>query len=1370
MSDALGADVRDGATLEERLAQLSPEKRAALEKRLLQRKTPHEAAPDIVRRDREGPVSLSLVQELMWLVHEMDPGSHTYNSSGARRMRGRLDVDALQRAIDLVTERHSSLRTTFEQRDGVPVQIINDDTRVAIEYVAAPGVAGEELLELLRDLVRRPFDLTVAPLMRVTLVELGPDDHVLMTSANHIVWDGWSKGIWFSEVATAYQAFVAARSVELPELPLEYADFAVWQREWLAGERMERQLAYWRGVLSGAPALLELPTDRPRPAIATHRGGRVELWLSEEELAGLHALARQHGVTLFMLLVAAWSTLLHRFAGLDDIVLGTPVAGRNRVEVERMIGYFNNTLALRVDCSDAPTFVELLARVREVAVGAYANQDVSFEHVVREVAPHRDLSYSPIFQSLIVLQNAAPEKLKLQDLDVEMMVTESGTAKFDLSLGMGEHEGRLHASFEYNTDLFDRSTAERVRGQFQTLVTGLLDDADRRLSQLPLMSDDDRDALGATAYGPRTAIPDATLHGLFAQQAARAPDRIAVTSAAGELTYDELSRRAAAMAQELGRRGVGAGSCVGICLDRSSDLLVTILGTLHAGAACVPLDADYPEDRLRAMVEDAGLDFVVVDAVHASLVEQLGVEPVGVPDSLAEEGLVAEPSPAAPTDPAYVIFTSGSTGSPKGVVLEHRGLVNHALAASDLFDISETDRILQFSSVSFDISLEEIFCALFNGAALVLRGDDMPLGGPGLTDWLEHHRVTVMDLPTAFWHEWVRDLAGREASPHAALRCVIVGGEKASTEALETWRPLAPGVRWINTYGPTEASVVATAFEPPSEWRCEPGRELPIGSPLPNVDVHLLDANGAPAPVGVPGELYLGGAGVARGYLERPDATAEAFPDRPGIGRVYRTGDLARRRSDGLLEFIGRADAQIKLRGFRIEPAEVEAALLEHDAVASALVVLDEKEDPLLVAYLVGKDGAPEIDTTAARSFAAERLPAFAVPSAFVTLDALPLTPNGKIDRDELPAPVVEVAEQGRVEPADETERVLVAVWADLLGAEVGCTDDFFELGGHSMLAVRMLTQVERDLGVRVRLAAMVRAPTIRGLAEVIRDDRGERTWRPLVSMKPDGERPALFLMHALEGEVLIYRDLVRRLDADQPAWGLEAVGADGVQVPEMSIPSMATLYINEIRTVQPTGPYLLAGLCYGGVLAHEMAHQLEEAGEDVAFVGLIDAKPFGLRKKMSVSARLGRRVREFRAASVEERVEVLRLTARNVWHRTRKQARWHFAKWVYIDRGRGVPASMQVMTDMTEAAATGYRSPRYGGRVTLIRVIGSVDQVGPEDVRLRWREFADGGVDVYDVGAEGVTHTVALFEPHVGQLAEVLETAISESLAERAS
>jgi aspartate racemase len=986
---------------------------------------------------------------------------------------------------------------------------------------------------------------------------------------------------------------------------------------------------------------------------------------------------------------------------------------------------------------------------------------------VREVSAQRDLSYSPVFQSLVVLQNAAREEdLALRGLDLDMVVTSSGTAKFDLSLGMGEYQGRLHASFEYDTDLFDRETVERVRDHFATLLHEVVADPSRRLSELPLLTAEaERDLVTVwnTTDGP---VADQPLHALFVDRARVAPDAVAVRVQGAELTYADVDRRSDSLAAHLRAQGVDVGSFVGLCSERSLDMVVGLLAILKAGAACVPLDPAYPRERLRFMVQDTGAAVVLAERGLRELVEDLGVEPLLLDEERPD--LEADPVDVDADALAYVIYTSGSTGAPKGVLLDHRGLANHAQAMIRRFGFTDADRVLQFASISFDISLEEIFCTLLSGGTLVLRGEDFPLAGPALLAWLERERITVMDLPTAFWHEWVRDLDEGHMRAHAGLRLVIVGGEKAQAGAYATWRTVAdPGVRWVNTYGPTEASVVATAYEPPPAG-IDAGRDMPIGRPLDNVRVYVLDSRRRPVPLGVQGELYVAGAGVARGYLHRPEETGARFVALPFNGeRAYRTGDVVRQLPSGDLEFLGRTDQQIKLRGYRIEPGEIETMLAEHDLVSTALVMLreDDGREPALVAYVAAERGAADTLDDELRRWLGGRLPGYAVPSAVVVLEEFPLSPNGKVDRAALPAPDAGAPSE-LARPRDEVETAIAGIWEELLGHPVGIHDNFFEAGGHSLLAVRMFSLLRSRLNVPLPLAVLIQAPTVAELATVVRGDAASdgSHFDLVVPLKEEGARSPLWLIHELRGDLLCYRDLVRRLDDDQPAYGIQAVGLSGEAAPLSRIEDMASRYLEEVRARQPEGPYLFAGLCFGGTIAYEMAHQLEQQGGDVALVGLIDAAPFGLRGRITTSQRSRRHLQELLVLPRGNRLPFLMETSRHLGERVRRHVWWFVSKRLFLDRGRALPGLLHDMLAVNSVAAALYSTPKYGGRVTVFRAQRD-DVEYQTDGRLRWADYAGGGVDVRDVASEGVEHLTLLTEPHVERLADALESAIVETL-----
>jgi len=812
----------------------------------------------------------------------------------------------------------------------------------------------------------------------------------------------------------------------------------------------------------------------------------------------LWEFSRQEGGTLFMTLIAALNVLLRRYTGEDDILVGTPIAGRNRTELEDMIGYFTNTLVFRTDLSRDPTFRELFGRVRETALGAFANQDAPFEVLVQQLQPQRSLSHTPLFQVLFVHQNAVPDSLlEFAGTTSTTLRMQPETAKFDLIVGMGEHPEGLHASFEYCTDLFAEQTITRMQAHFHRLLEGIAEDPDRHLSELPLLAEGEWRQILVDWNSTSAEWPsERRIHELVEQQAARTPEAVAVSAAGNSLTYGELDARANRLGRYLQELGIGRDTPVGLCAERSPELLVGLLGILKAGGACVPLDPAYPEARLEFMLRDSGAHVLLTHERLAGRLSETGAREVVLDADwsvIEEQSAATLPSGGGPDDLAYVIYTSGSTGEPRGVMLTHRGLVNHALAVAALYGVRPDDRVLQFSSISFDISIEEIFATWLSGATLVLRSELVPMLGPEWLDWLRRERVTILDLPTAYWHAWVNDLWSARANLPECVRVVIVGGEKAHAQSYITW--LGSGgdrVRWFNTYGPTEASVVATYYEGPSAAEAVPA-DLPIGRPIANVEVYVLDRERQPVPVGVPGELYIGGVGIARGYLNRPELTVDRFIHDAFAGnpeaRLYQTGDLVRYNSDGDLAFVGRSDHQLKIRGYRVEPGEVETVLRQHPSVGEALVLGDDVGgDARLAAYVVPKLGSDAPAADELQRFLGDQLPDFMVPTAFALLETFPLTPNGKVDRDALPVPEFGRAEARElVLPHTATEEALASIWRDVLSVDpIGVHDNFFSLGGHSLLATQVVSRARQAFGLDLTLRSIFDAPTIEELAGAI--------------------------------------------------------------------------------------------------------------------------------------------------------------------------------------------------------------------------------------------------------------------------------------------
>ncbi|MEW5927424.1 MAG: non-ribosomal peptide synthase/polyketide synthase, partial [Gemmatimonadota bacterium] len=1056
-------------------------------------------APPIRRVPRDGgeAVPLSFAQQRLWLVDRLEPGSAAYNMPDALRLRGRLDPEALRAGLDVLARRHEALRTTFAERDGGPVQVVHPPARVPLPAVDLGGLSAaareREVGRLVQAEALRPFDLARGPLLRTTLLRLDRDDHVLCFTLHHVVGDGWSMDVLVREVSAAYAALVRGEEPRLPELPVQYADYALWQREWLGGGVLEEQIGYWRRRLAGAPPLLEIPTDHPRAVDGSPRAGRSRLVLSAAASDGLRALSRREGTTLFMTLLAGWQVLLGRYAGQDDVVVGTPVAGRPRTELEGLIGFFVNMLALRTGLAGAPTWRELLARVRETALGAYAHQDLPFERLVDELAPGRSLAHSPVFQATFGLERAAArDRLpSFEGLAVELLDAAELAAQFDLDLTMVDGGGPLAGVVAFRAALFDPETVERMVGHLEVLLEAMAAEPARRVAETPLLRPAERAEVLAAGRGAARGYPrDLPVHELIAARAAAWPEAPAAAAGPRVVSYGELQARAAALAARLRARGVGPEVPVAVVLDRSVELAVALLAVLQAGGAFVPADPAYPAERLGYLLEDSRARVVLTRGALA------GSLPPGAAEVLCvdtEAGAAEElPPPGVGAGAlAYLCYTSGSTGRPKAAMVSHRSLVCYAEAMRRRMELVPGDRVLQFASPAFDVMIEEVFPAWLSGACVVFPGAELLASPRELLHALEAERVSVVELPTAFWHEWVRQTAEGEARLPGCLRLVLVGGERVLPERLAQWAET--GLPLLHVFGLTETTVTTATLRLPAGDRGARWPNLPVGVPLDDAEALVLDAEREPVPAGVAGELYVGGEAVARGYWARPELTAERyvphpFPPEPGA-RLYRTGDRVRRLADGNLEFLGRMDAQVKIRGFRVEPAEIEVVLAEHPAVAGAAVVVreDAPGDRRLVGYVAAAGG---VSAAELRAHLAARLPEYMLPAAFVALERLPLTSNGKLDRRALPAPEWGGGAEYRA-PRTPVEEVLAGIWAELLGtARVGTGESFFELGGHSLLATQVVSRARKAFGIELPLRTLFEAPTVAGLAERVEELR----------------------------------------------------------------------------------------------------------------------------------------------------------------------------------------------------------------------------------------------------------------------------------------
>ncbi|MGB7923854.1 MAG: amino acid adenylation domain-containing protein, partial [Pyrinomonadaceae bacterium] len=990
-------------------------------------------------------------------------------------------------------------RTSFRVVDGEPVQVISPTFEAMLPVIDLREIAEDEreseAQRLIAQSAMTAFDLSQGPLLRVSLLRLGEEEHIVVVTMHHIISDGWSMGVFIKELATLYEAFTSDQPSPLPELIIQYVDYAVWQREWLQGDALERELGYWRKQLEGAPSVIELPTDHPRPAIQSFRGGQQSISLPESIAEPLRALSQRQGVTLFMTLLAAFQSLLARYSGQDEIVVGTPIAGRTRAEVEPLIGFFVNTLVLRTRVDGEKSFRELLREVREVCLGAYAHQELPFEKLVEELQPQRDLSRTPLFQVMLVLQNAPQQRLELSGLTLSTMDVETGTAKFDLVLSLTEQDGGLQASWRYRRELFEEQSIGRMMGHFERVLEGVVADPEQRLWELPLLTEAERHQLLVEWNDTGDEFPsDLCLHHLIEAQVEGAPDAVAVVYEDEQLSYGELNARANQLAHYLRSLGVGRESLVGILLERSVEMVVALLGTLKAGAAYVPLDPQYPQERLQWMVEDASVGVLLTEQ---RLRERIPAQPMPVVCLDVEWASIARRSDENPSwtatadNLAYVIYTSGSTGRPKGAMNTHRAICNRLLWMQQTYQLGPSEAVLQKTPFSFDVSVWEFFWPLLAGARLVMARPGGHYDSAYLVEIICAQQITTLHFVPPMLRLFLeQEGVGRCRS----LRRVIASGQALSSHLAARCAERLEWAALHNLYGPTEAAVDVTA------WSYQPGGPeglsggVPIGVPISNTRVYVLDAKLGLVAAGVAGELYLGGVCVGRGYLKRPGLTAERFiPDPYSVeagARLYRTGDIVRHVGDGALEFLGRADEQVKIRGFRIELGEVEAALLGHEGVKEAVVVASagDVEEARLVAYLVAAH-EPAPTTSELRGYLREKLPEHMIPSAFVSIEELPLTPNGKVDRRALPAPDTErpQLEQAYVGPRNAVEEMVAGIWMSVLKVErAGIHDNFFELGGDSIRAAVFINQLQERLGEVIHIVVIFDRPTIAGLAEYL--------------------------------------------------------------------------------------------------------------------------------------------------------------------------------------------------------------------------------------------------------------------------------------------
>jgi amino acid adenylation domain-containing protein len=1326
------------------------------------------------------PMPLASGQQGLLFLERMGEAQGAYNESLAIRLRGRLDVDALERALQGLVDRHDTLRSCFEEREGSAVQIVRRAVTMRLIRTDVPGAAPfdseRNRHRALLEAVRTQFDLTRPPLLRAQLHRVADDEHLLLIVVHHIVCDGWSMGVISRELGEVYRAFASGGSCELAPLPMRYADHIRRQRKREAQAALDAPLSYWRRRLERLEPL-RLPTDRPHGSGGSHRGAQLSFRIDSDVVAGMRQLAHRERCTLFMVLLAGFQTLLMRYSGQHDIAVGTPVAGRDLVELEGLVGLFVNTLVLRTDLSGNPRFTELLSRVRQRTLEALTHWELPFDKLVAALSPQRSLGRNPLYQVSFALQNLPAVALDFGDVHAEQFPLYAGTSKFDLSLSFTEEHSSLAGTFEYRIDLFDPGTVERMVRSLQRLLAGMLADPESRLDALPLIDDEERRRMLLDWNDTDRPLPlEWNLHQRFEERVRVDPEAVAVCLGTQALTYSQLNRRANRLAHYLRAQRIGPGVAVGVFMERCPDMVVALLAVLKAGGSYVPLDPGYPAERLTFMLKETLAPVVLTHQRLRDRLPQAGARAFCVDSGWDRIALLPDddlPGLAKCEDLAYIVFTSGSTGTPKGVPVEHRAVLRLVIN-TDYLQLSAADCVAQASNTSFDAATFEIWGALLNGARLAIVLNEVVLSGERLAQEIRDRDINTLFLTTAVFNEH----AYRSPGIFRALDHLLFGGEVCDATAVGRVIDAAPPGRLIHVYGPTEATTFATWFEVPRRSETTPAPDtveptprtrsgVPIGRPIANTRCYVLDSALQPVPVGVTGELYLGGPGLARGYLNRPELTAERFVANPfGQGeRLYRTGDLVCYLPDGNLDYVARLDEQIKIRGFRIEPQEVEAVLCREPGVSRCSVV--SREDlpggKRLVAYVVQKDGASQPSARKLRARLGLHLPAYMLPSAFVFVDTLPLTANGKLDRGALPPPSMYHEEASFVGPeaADEIERQVRQIWESLLDVRpIGLDADFFELGGHSLLAIRLLSAIEKQFGRTMDLSMMFKAPTIQEQATLLRSGDSESLPTCTVAVQALGDRPPLFFVSGFGGAILPYKALSKALGNRQPLYVLDSNAIVASGEARLTLEEIAARMIIDLRKIKPSGPYNLAGYSLGGYIVYEIAQQLNRAGQPVGLLALLDSGAPGYSGHRGFA---GRTMLHVKHALRLRPSGMLRYLAERVWALQK-----YFVPVSLKLFAEGTPAEATALTRRIQrsslaiyAAWSAYAPTAYRGRITLVRAADRPRKPGviDDDLLMGWGRFALLGVDVVELNCQ-----------HLHMLAPEYAPALARHLSARLS
>jgi amino acid adenylation domain-containing protein len=1403
--------------------------------------------PPIIPCERNGNLPLSFGQQRIWFLHQFEPNSSSNNMPVVVRFTGNLNVAVLEESLREVVQRHEVLRTTFPAVNGKPSQVIASDVSLTLPIIDLRQVPDEqreaEALLLATKEAHQPFDLANGPILRLLLLRLSDREHLLIWNMHCIVCDGASSDLFYQDFTAIYKALSAGKASPLTPLPVQYADFTNWQYQWLQGEVLESQVNYWKQKLEGNLPIIELPYDHPRPhGVQTYRGDRAALLLSKTLNHALTDLSQKWGVTLFMTLLTVFELLLYRYSGQEDLLISFASASRGQVETERLIGFFSNTLVMRGNLAGNPTFRQLLDRVRKDCLEAYSHQDLPFERLIEELRPEQQSrNSSSLFQVKFSLNppwsnGRGMGAVQLPDLTITSLFgyIYHGKTKYDLTLVLREQDNGLGMVFDYNAEMFDASTIERMLGHFKTLLEGIVANPDQPISELPLLTAGEQHKVLVDWHGKQADYPQNTcIHQYFEAQAKRTPNNIAVSFENQQLTYQELNQRANQLAYYLQTLGVKLGVLVGLYVEPCLEMIVGLLGILKAGGTYVSIAPTSGQDSLAFILEDAQISLVLT---QSSLVDKFSEHQVQVICLDNDwEGIAVQATEnlgyyTTDQTTACVMYVSGCNGKLNGIAITHRNLVTHSLAISETWELTVSDRLLLIPSISYNSFIESLFPSWIAGAIAILQSQELQNSTAQFFSFISQQQITVVNLPTSFWYELVKEPSISPQTLPVSLRLVMVGGEKVSRNAYLTWvEKVGKQVRWLNAYGLLETTLTATVYEPEAATEASNTRsEIPIGRAIANTKIYILDQRSQPLPIGITGEIYIGGIGVAQGYFNRTELTSEKFIPNPFSGEsgsyLYRSGDFGRYLSDGNIEFVDRRDNQVKIRGFRIELAEIETILAHYPGVQETVVIAKEDVpgDKSLVAYLVPKQGET-FESKQLLSFLQQKLPEHLLPSAFVIVDSLPLNANGQVDRQALPAlnPTNSKIEKIFAKAEDPLQIQLTEIWENVLGIHpIGITDNFFDLGGHSLIAVRLFAEIEKIFGKTLPLSILLQSPTIEQLANLIREKslsikpNSEQTdglfkrffgraiarfsksnnsqlkkliiedenqanlktpewlpWSSLVPLQTNGDKPPLFCVHGAGESILYYRDFANYLGSNQPFYALQARGVDGRQTPLTRVNQMAAHYIKEIQTIQPQGPYFLGGYSFGGLVVWEMAQQLVAQGQKVALLAIFDTSSPICRKTTiqptPAPKRISRHLNnllEVGPTYILEQIE-----GKSSWlEYMLKQRLREFTFKAHLNISRILPYAYRKqikIKDFNKQAAKEYVPKAYTGQVTVFRAEERPVTNGQEvDPNMGWSELALGGLDIQHVPGN---HFSMFNEPYVKSLSEKMKVCIEQAIAE---